>query len=133
MSLVVRKPVFGVSDRSDTNQAVQSQKMARGLKFRIKGLYYPYSGNKGADQLRSYCAADLRLCFRICKKPVISQRGSYFDLFSRNRAIAFSGPSNSYVSSLKVPKIKPLQAFTRAALKKKSNCPFLKLQFFEYQ
>ena len=33
--------------------------------------------NKGADQLRSYCAADLRLCLRICKKPVFSQRGSY--------------------------------------------------------
>ena len=46
--------------------------MSRGLKFRIKvvkGLYYPYSENKGADQLCSYCAADLRLCFRICKKP----------------------------------------------------------------
>ena len=26
------------------------------------------SENKKADQLRSYCAADLRLCFRICKK-----------------------------------------------------------------
>ena len=24
--------------------------------------------NKGADQLRSYCEADLRLCFRIGKK-----------------------------------------------------------------
>ena len=35
MSLVVRKPVFGVPTRSDTNQAVQLQKMARGLKFRI--------------------------------------------------------------------------------------------------
>ena len=36
----------------------------RGLKFRIlvvEGLYYPYSENKGADQLRSYCAADLPL------------------------------------------------------------------------
>ena len=38
----------------------------------VEGLYYPYSENKGADQLRSYCAADLRLCFRICKKPVFS-------------------------------------------------------------
>ena len=27
--------------------------------------YYPCSENKGANQLRSYCAADLRLCFRI--------------------------------------------------------------------
>ena len=33
LSLVVRKPVFGVSTRSDTNQAVQPHKMARGLKF----------------------------------------------------------------------------------------------------
>ena len=53
--------------------------MARGLKIRIKiveGLYYPYSENKGADQLRSNRAADLRLCFRKCKKQVFSQRGS---------------------------------------------------------
>ena len=28
--------------------------------------------NKGADQLQGYCEADLRLCFRICKKPVFS-------------------------------------------------------------
>ena len=44
--------------------------MARGLKFRIlveEGLYYPYSENKGADQLRGYREADLRLCFRVCK------------------------------------------------------------------
>ena len=33
------------------------------------------SENKGADQL--YRTADLRLCFRICKKPIFSQRGSY--------------------------------------------------------
>ena len=35
LSLVVRKPVFRFPTRSDTNQAVQSQKMARGLKFWI--------------------------------------------------------------------------------------------------
>ena len=35
------------------------------------------SENKGADQLRGYREADLRLCFHICKKPVFSQRGSY--------------------------------------------------------
>ena len=29
-----------------------------------EGLYYPCSKNKGADQLRSYSEADLRLCFR---------------------------------------------------------------------
>ena len=31
-------------------------------------MYYPSSENKGADQLRGYREADLRLCFRICKK-----------------------------------------------------------------
>ena len=75
MSLVVRKPFSGFPTRSHANQAVQPQKMARGLKFRIlevEGLYYPHSENKGADQLCSYCAADLRLCFRICKKLVFS-------------------------------------------------------------
>ena len=63
----------GCSIRTDTNPAVQPQKMARGLKFRIKieeGLYYPCSENtEDADQLRSDYSADLRLCFRICKKP----------------------------------------------------------------
>ena len=42
----------GFPTRSDTNQAVQSQQMARGLKFRIlevEGLYYLCSKNKGAD------------------------------------------------------------------------------------
>ena len=40
---------------SDTNQAVLSLNITRGLKFRIQkveGLYYPCSENKGADQLR---------------------------------------------------------------------------------
>ena len=65
--------------RSDTYRAVQPLKMAGGLKFRIlevEGLYYPCSENKGADQLRGYRETDLRLCFRICKKPVFSYRGS---------------------------------------------------------
>ena len=70
----MRKPVFGFPTRSDTNRAVQSLNMSRGLKVWIlivEGLYYPYSENKGADQLRGY-EADLRLCFRICKNPVFS-------------------------------------------------------------
>ena len=40
-------------------------------------LYYSQSENKDADQLHGYREADLRLCFRICKKPVFSRRGSY--------------------------------------------------------
>ena len=31
-------------------------------------FYYPCSENKGADQLHGYREANLRLCFRICKK-----------------------------------------------------------------
>ena len=65
----------GFSTRFDTNRPVQSQKMARSLKFWIeveKGLYYLSSKNKGADQLRSYCEAVLHLCFRIGKYLVFS-------------------------------------------------------------
>ena len=40
-------------------------------------MYYLCSENKDADQLRGYREADLRLCFRICKKTVFSRRGSY--------------------------------------------------------
>ena len=75
MSRVMRKPMFGFPTWSDTNRAVQSQKIARGLKFRIQeveGLYYQCSENKGADQLRGYREADLHLCFRICKMLVFS-------------------------------------------------------------
>ena len=38
----------------------------------VEGLYYIYSEIKGGDQLRIYCAADLRYCFRICEKQVFS-------------------------------------------------------------
>ena len=75
MSHVMGKPTFWFPTSSDTNQAVQLQKMARGLKFRIwivEGLHYLCSENKGADQLRGYREADLRLCFRICKMLVFS-------------------------------------------------------------
>ena len=62
----VRKPTIWILTRSDTNQAVQPLKMARGLKFRIlkvEGSYYLCSENKGADQIRGYREADLRLFF----------------------------------------------------------------------
>ena len=57
------KPALWFLIRSDTNRAVELQKMVRGLKFRIKkvdGLRYLCSENKGADQLHT---ADLLLCF----------------------------------------------------------------------
>ena len=71
-----------VPTRSDTNRPVLSQKIDRGWKFWIKKVeefYYPCSENKGADQLRSYCEADLRLCFRLCRLLVFPWGGSYLD------------------------------------------------------
>ena len=74
----MRKPVCGVFSPGPTvgtTLPVQLQKMARGLKFgnkEVEGLYCLCSKNKGADQLCGYCAADLSLCFRTCKKQVFS-------------------------------------------------------------
>ena len=72
MSRVMRKPTMWFPNRSYTNRAVQVQKITRSLKFRIKEeeeeLHYPCSEDKGTDQLRSYCEADLRLyCSGKCK------------------------------------------------------------------
>ena len=77
------KPTMWFPNRSDTNQAVQSQKRARSLKFRIKveeEWYYPNSKNKDADQLRGYREADLRLCFRLCRLLVFPRGGSNNEL-----------------------------------------------------
>ena len=71
----MRKLTFWFPTWADTNRAVQPHKMVRGLKFQIyevEGLYYLCSENKGTDQLRGYREADLRLCFRICKKKRFS-------------------------------------------------------------
>ena len=70
----MRKPVR-FPTRSDTNQAAQQQKMAKGLKFRIyeeEGLYCPCSENKG------YREADLCLCFRIYAKSRFSHDAAHF-------------------------------------------------------
>ena len=62
MSHHMTKPTMWFLNRSDTNRAVQAQKMARGWKFIL--------------DLRSYCEADLCLCFCICRLLVFSCRGS---------------------------------------------------------
>ena len=74
----MRKPVFGFPTKSDTNQALQSHRMAKGSKFRIyelEGLYYLCSKSKGADQLRGYTkirfshdAAHIRYCHSVTIK-----------------------------------------------------------------
>ena len=63
----------GFATRSDTNRAVQPYKMVKGLKFliqKVEGWHYLRSVYKGADQMHGYSAADLHLCFCICKKQV---------------------------------------------------------------
>ena len=84
MSQCARKTIIRVPTRSDINRAVQSQKMVGGWKFcicKVEELYYPCSENKGADQLRSHCEADLRPCFRLCRLLVFPCGGSYFNSF----------------------------------------------------
>ena len=44
--------------------------------IKTKNQNYLYSENKDADQLCGYHEADLRLCFRILKKPVFSRCSS---------------------------------------------------------
>ena len=66
MSLVVRKPVFGVSDQVRHEPGCTTTEDGKRLEISdlgSRGLYYPSSENKGADR-----EAVLRLCFRICKK-----------------------------------------------------------------
>ena len=57
-SRIMRKPTFWFPTWFGTNQAVQLLKMARGLKFRIykvEGLYYLCSENKGAETAKLIC------------------------------------------------------------------------------
>ena len=75
-----------VSEQVGNNRPVRSEKQARDWKFwilKVEELYYPSSENKGADQLRGYREADLRLCFRLCRLLVFTRGGSYFtELYS---------------------------------------------------
>ena len=61
----------------------QTGKQARSLKFRVQEedeLYYPCSENKDADQLCSYCRADVRLCYRIGKLRFSHYAAHYYRL-----------------------------------------------------
>ena len=67
-----------VTNRSGTNQGVQSQRQVRSLKD--KEFYYPCSVNKGADQLHGDREADLCRCFHIYILLVFSLGGSFLYL-----------------------------------------------------
>ena len=53
-------------------------------------MYYPSSENKGADQLRGYREADLRLCFRLCRLLVFPRGGSFVTTAQRNSQVMFT-------------------------------------------
>ena len=96
----MRKPTIWVPTRSDTNQVVHSQKMVRAWKFwnqKVKELYYLCSENKGTDQLRSYCEADLHLCFCLCRLLVFicSSSNSSSGLLMREYGGGEMGSHNS--------------------------------------
>ena len=59
-------------------------------------MCYPSSENKGADQLRGYLKADLRLCFRICRLLVFSRGGSYVVKLNVVSCVVISFPRVSY-------------------------------------
>ena len=86
MSHITKNLVFGVSNQSDNNQAIQPQKMAIGLKFPIQeteGLYNIYvAKNKGADQLQGYNAADLQLCLSKSRFSPVTYKNSGCIFFS---------------------------------------------------
>ena len=62
----------------------------------MEGLYYLCSENKGADQLRGYREADLRLCFRICK-TCFSGVMAQFDSHCRKINNVAFGPSKGSI------------------------------------
>ena len=91
----MRKSVFRVWTRPDTNRAVQPQieKMARGLKFRIlkvEGLYYLCSKNTGTYQLSRNCSC-LRLCFSDMQKAGFLTMQLNYPLFSLSGLLNYHG------------------------------------------
>ena len=71
----MREPTIWVPTRSDTNRAVQSQKMVRGWKFwieKVEDLYYLCSKSKGADQL-------IQLRFTVTAKLICAFVFAYAD------------------------------------------------------
>ena len=76
----VNTPCFDMHKRELVDKLWQEGMSFLNMKY-IKHLSPDFCicENKDADQLRGNREADLRLCFRICKNPVFSRRGSYFN------------------------------------------------------
>ena len=69
----VQCPRVGLEVKCRTHQSgVYMPLRALFLVYEVEGLFYLCSENKGADQLRGYCTADLCLRFRIYTKTRFS-------------------------------------------------------------
>ena len=79
-------------------------------------MYYICSENKGADQLRGYCKADLRLCFSHMQKAgfltmwlisgTVFTANMVLKTFSGNKLEGDWGEIVAEISPLKVPREK---------------------------
>ena len=74
MSGIMRKPVFRVSHKVQHKPSCMTTEGGKRLEILDleRRVYYLCSEKKGADQMPDYHAADLCLCFHICKKQVVS-------------------------------------------------------------
>ena len=68
-------PIFGVSRQFRHKPGCIATENSKGLEISdlgSRGICYLCIENEGADKLQGYHAADLRLCFCLCKKQVFS-------------------------------------------------------------
>ena len=75
MSRLLGKRTMWFPTRSDTNRAVQSQKMVRGWKFwiqKVEESYYPCRENKGVISLAVTAKLICVFVFRLCRLFVFS-------------------------------------------------------------
>ena len=88
MGLVVRKPVFEVSDKASFKQSPQLQRPARKLKFHLKQVYiwyFPKSEKKGADQT-------VPVLFANPQRQVFSRWGPYYACITGARQVTLCLP-----------------------------------------
>ena len=116
MSLVVIKPVFRVSDLVQHKLGYTTTEDGWRLEISYLGSrgIVLCSENKGADQLRGYREADLRLCFRKCKKACFLMTRLIFsstDLITVHFSIVCPDKESQYISMWTIISKVRLEAF----------------------
>ena len=72
------------------------------LELPHRGDFNEYPQHRFYGEMSGYREADLRLCFRICKKPVFSQRGS---------TVKWGWKNLSLVSLFGITRLDPMDGF----------------------